>query len=211
MRLIHPDGKPEWVWCDGWDGKNFIFRRGDKKTSTFTIDKTQIKKYSVDVKFPFGYFNTKKSTIFCQRSGARQNSKGLANGASIQYHTMESIIIHSGIMSGVQSRAVLRGIELSSNESRLNPELVNASLEEPKYFSLSDALVQIRSRKVFSRALSPHFAVVPHHANKEYLMFFHESPVAEIVSKTNKIKVLAESLRPEITSLFEPQGATILP
>lgn len=223
FKLIPPESNGEWVYYEGQENipGSWVFRRklgnpprrpSPAKPETFPKDfflllsKTQWKKSFVDVVFPVGFFNTRTSVVWCDRTGSRQNFKGLKLGHSWSMESMERIVKNT--FSGPENEAA-RSLLSSHCTVSLTPDFLSSTVEAPKYPSLQDALIQVRSRKTFSRALSPHFAVTPHHANKDYLLFFFDTPVAEIYSRENKVKTLVEAFRQEITSLLEPQGAKV--
>lgn len=207
--LIDPEGKGSWVWYEGFEPRSgmYRFQTGKSVTTIFQVDKTQIKKYKIESRFPVGFFNTKESVVYCTRKGMRQNYKGLYLDHNFFIEGMEGLLMP--YMKGFTDKQTM-GVYALNKAAKLSPDLANAAFENPKYSPLVDALVGIRSRKVFSRALTPDFAITPHHVNKDYLLFFHTVPVAEIVSKANKVKVLVEDFRQELVDLLEPQGATVL-
>jgi hypothetical protein len=162
----------------------------------------------LEQRFPVGFFNTKDSVLYGYRIPARNVTKGI-NSHNYRLLTIENILKDNGFFS-VDSEA-LKAILLRLTQKRViyTPDLFESIFENPKYFKISEAYVAIKGRKAFSRALSPNFALVPHPHNKDFLIFRHERPVAELVSK-NKIKILMEEFRQECLEFFPTQGATIV-
>ncbi len=212
--LIHPDEKKEWVHYHGYGSGGYFFRREGASgplTEKEAINRTQIKKYRIDVRFPVGFYNTKQSVVYGERIGARQNTKGLHAGHNYSLAPIELFLFDAGVFKETTSLSkVMRGVQLSMSEGELTVRLANEAFENPKYFTLPEACLEIRSRRAFARAISPLFAITPHHTNKDCLVFYHDIPVAEVVSKTYKVKVLVEDLRPELMHCLQQQGATFL-
>jgi hypothetical protein len=173
------------------------------------LDDAELARYSVDVTFPFGYFNTQKSVVFCERIGARQNLKGLQSKSNYSITPIES---HFALLGSIEA-GVSRGLALSASATigsrGLTPKIANQLFEQPYYPGLIAAAIQIRSRKVFARALSTHFALVPHHEHKDFTVFFHDIPAAEYYSKAHKMKILVPNFRSELSQLCAIEGVTI--
>jgi hypothetical protein len=204
IRLVGPDGKAEWVRYDGADGPRQQFRRAREDSSIFLLDKTTFKKYKVDVRFPFGFFNTKTSVVLCERIGQRQNNKGLMDGVNFSASPMETIV-YKAVKGEEMDMKIAYGIQWAVKQFSLTPSLANFMFEESRYVPLTEAMIQIRSRKAFARALSPSLALVPHHQCKDFMVFYHDLPVAELLSKDKKVKVLVKDFHDELTNLLAHQ------
>jgi hypothetical protein len=162
----------------------------------------------LEQRFPVGFFNTKDSVLYGYRVPARNVTKGI-NGHNYKLLRIESILKDNGFFA-VDSQPLKEILQyLTLKKVLYTPDLFGSIFENPKYFKISEAYVAIKGRKAFSRALSPNFALVPHPHNKDFLIFRHERPVAELVSK-NKIKILIEEFRQECLEFFPTQGATIV-
>jgi hypothetical protein len=213
LRLIlPPDGRIQWVEYHGrGDAAQHEFYIGGQrrtKAAWLRLEHAELAKYSVDIRFPFGYFNTRQSVVFCERVGARQNLKGLSSKGNFSMKAIEWQLPLMEASPSVQRGLTLSAARVDRNDA-LTPDIANLLFERQRYFSLVEAAVQIRSRKVFARALSSHIALVPHYEHKDFLVLYHGTPVAEYYSKAHKMKILASTFRPELLPLCASEGATI--
>lgn len=209
VRLISPEGKGQWVWCDGQvPKKGYQFRTANEVSSAFYVNKVEFKKWKIETRFPVGFFNTKQSVVFGDRVGKRQNSKGLYFQQNYFLTTMEHLVSEAGLTRGASEHVNL-GL-VYSGKIKICPELANFVFEQQKYVSLQEAFAQLRGKRVFARALSKDFAIVPHHELKsDYLIFLGHNPVAELLSRT-KVRVVVPEFLQELANFFIPQGAEIL-
>jgi hypothetical protein len=162
----------------------------------------------LEQRFPVGFFNTKDSVLYGYRIPSRNVTKGI-NSHNYKLLGIEHILKDNGVFS-VDTASLDAALQhLTKKRVIYAPDLFDSIFESPKYFKISEAYVAIKGRKAFSRALSPNFALVPHPHNKDFLIFRHERPVAELVSK-NKIKILMEEFRQECLEFFPTQGATVI-
>lgn len=203
VRVHEGDKPPRWLEFQDAKSGGLFFTDGKeqvvmKRSPEVLLEQT----------FPVGFFNTKDSVLYGYRIPFRQVTKGIGKN---NYHlaTMESLVKETGLFS--VDNATLKNLlqTLGSKRVYYNSELFNMIFEKSKYFTISESYVAIKGRKAFARALSPNFAMVPHPHNKDFLIFRHEHPVAELVSKT-KIKILTEAFRRECSEFFTNQGATVL-
>lgn len=211
VRLIDPDGKGIWVWFDGYHSgkKGYQFNEGGKRDApkVFYIDKTQIKKYSIEVLWPIGFYNTDDSVIHFQRRGTRMAYKGLCPSYSVQVSSIEKIL-HGALSPWPATIDALMKLRLKEVKD-FNPAIMKY-VDEAKYLPLKEAGITLRKKGAFARALSKDFSLVPHHIHKDFLLFFHDTPVAEVLSKDYKIKMLVKEFTPETREFLEPQGAQFL-
>lgn len=193
---VHENGKPpRWM----------SFVEGGKEGITFSEcgKKISFKKDDILLEqiFPVGLFNTKTTVLFGERTGARQVTKGICKN-NYSLLSMEKILSNSGMFKSTNASLTLALHTVSSQaRSFYSSEIFNLIFEKPRYFSLEEAFAAIRTRTVFSRALSSEFALVPHPYSKDFLIFRNDIPVAELVSK-KKIKIIVEEFRQECFDFF---------
>lgn len=213
VRLITPDDKAKWLWYDGLNGEGqYVFRDSERKGSKGAktiLSQKDLKDFKIDVQFPVGYFNTETSVVWCQRYGQRAPNKGLYPEHNFKMLSIEDILQDSLAKSGIPERASL-GLTLLAKKAKLTAELAQSMFEDREYWSVAESVLAIRKGKCFARALSGDIALAPHHAAKDFLVLFHDYPVAEFFSKTGKIKMIMEDFRAEVSEFFEPQGISVL-
>lgn len=208
VRVVDPTGGAKWFVYEGLASQGHQFRASEKKkTGLFYIPPQDLKNFKVDVCFPVGYFNTKRSAVWCQREGIRGPSKGLSAGNNYEVTSVETLL--SRALKNLSDEQCV-GLSISAKESKLTPELAQFMFEDRVYFPILESVIDIRKGKMFARALSENIAIAPHHACKDLLVLFQDYPVAEFFSKTRKIKMLMPEYEEEIVSFFTPQGIAIL-
>lgn len=201
VHVIPPNGKPEWMLYEGWHPEGYVFSRGTRKR--LVVNAKAFEQYQFDVYFPTGFFNSKDSVVFVERRGLRQNMKGLHGTNTICLTAIETIV--QDLMSENTTLAVVLRVS-----PKLSVQFCNEVLESPEYPELDKAKRQIRSGRVFARALSNSLALVPHHQTGDYMIFMRWHPVAELLSR-NRIRILVPDFRPELVDFFAPRGLEFIP
>lgn len=213
MRLIGLDGKGQWLKFIQYEkplGYHFCSEHKVSRHSKCCVyfDNTTFAKMSIDITYPTGYRNTKKSVVYGERLGLRQSYKGLYSNHNYCLTPIESIISELGMLNTATAPQLV-GIKEYSKYSQLTPHLANFIFEEQRFLCLHDAWAALRTRKVFSRALSPNFALVPAPTHRDFLIFLRQMPVAELLSGS-KIRVFVKEFQDEIKEFFSPHGTTFL-
>lgn len=211
VRLVPPanKGKPQWLNYNGLYPKGHNFGGDTPRDPGQTVSRQMFNKlYKIEVKYPVGLFNTKQSVILCERTGARYPYKGLSSSSS---HGNYAVVhLEQVIREFVDLPQAMKDYLQLHRKLSFSVDLANTCFEDPKYFSLHEAVAQIRSRKFFARALSRDFALLPHYAHKDFLIMYRRLPVADLVSKSLKIKIHNQALRREVGEFFGAQGAQIV-
>lgn len=211
VRMISGAGKAAWLYYLGQLSPNQYHFNGlnnnKRNGPVLVVPKEEFKNWKTEIVFPFGYFNTQGSVMFCQRIGQRQNSKGLCNQ---NYSTKPIIRIMRdwGFFKDLPIEAVIK-FEKAETEMALTPLLANLMFEDSRYFKVPDAHGQIRSGKALARALSPQFALVPHNQTRDSFIFLREWPVG-VLLENNKIKVLIKEFRQELVDFFAPKHYKVI-
>ena len=206
IRLLLEESKPEWVWYDGCTPEGLQFRRSNLANSKFYLGKKEFQKYQVESKFPTGLFNSRTSVVLCTRIGQRQNLKGIQLSTNFFAETLEDILYKQLVTSDPMGKA----LSFSAKKSHFSPEVANFLFENPRYLSLKDAIIQLRSRKAFARALSSEYALLPHTTGNNFLVFYRDLVVAEVFSKMNKVRPLRSEFTQDLQELLVPQGGNFL-
>lgn len=205
VRVHEVDKPPRWLEFQDAKSGGLFFTEGQGKPVVIARRPEVL----LEQVFPVGFFNSKESVLFGYRIPVRQVTKGIHRN-NYCLEGIETILKERGLFA-VESATFKVVLQSLSNKRAVpySSELFNSLFEKPKYFKVSEAYVAIKGKKAFARALSPNFALVPHPHNKDFLVFRHEHPVAELVSK-NKIKILMEEFRQECLGFFPQQGATVI-
>jgi hypothetical protein len=201
---VSKDGKEEAVWAMyGNSGGFHSFTLEDKKK--MTIPHLDPNAY-IEWEFPTGWFNTKKSSVFCSRLPKRQNHKGINHGVNYRMLEAAQLAKKMGILVGEQ-KDVLSAVVTEGIISESFTETI--SIFKTPYPSLPEAYVSLRTKKAFSRALSNEIILMPHPQSKDFLVFVDTTPVGELVTK-NKVKLVLEEFRPECAPFFQSIGVTVV-
>lgn len=207
---VSKDGKTsEWVKFNGFtnEGHYFVNSKGD----TYHINSGEHPNAYIEWMFPTGWFNTKKSAIYFERIPKRQYLKGIQNNGNFRMTTAESIAKECGLLKASKDSTPEMQEILSciSEEAKVhfNVELLKSALEG--YPTYEDAYILMKSRKVFSRALSADLSLLPHPKTKDFVVMCHDFPVAELLTK-NKVQMLVSEFKPECLSYFQHQGVSVV-
>ena len=160
--------------------------------------------------FPTGWFNTKKSSLFCERIPKRQYLKGLHTQANFRVASAEKLCHDLGFMSS-KDESLGKALQQVLHEGKtvFNLGLVDSTFNKPVYPPFEDAYILLKSKKVFSRALTPDLSVVPHPSTKDFVVLCHDVPVAELLTK-NKLKVFLPEFKPECLAYFQKEGVSVI-
>lgn len=204
---VAADGKSKSVWAlyQGFDGVNHIFKMSDGKPMSIA---QQHPSATVEWKIPTGWFNTKKSSVFSERMPKRQYYKGISAGHNVQFTTAECMAKECVKVKDEKALGLLSSLS-SSKSFILNPTTVGEIFEGGGYYGFEAAYMEMKAKKVFARALSEDFAMLPHPTSKDFLIFCHDVPVAEVVTKS-KIKTLIPNFKPECSQFFQKEGIAVV-
>lgn len=200
--------KAEWSKYSGMHpSKGHVFAR---PSETFYVPVGHPKAY-VEWIYPTGWFNTPKSAVFCQRVPRRQYSKGLSSSGNFRVTTAESLAKEYGFLKTDDPKlSELMGFLVLDAKVHMSVEFINSIFDGfPIYPGLEECYLLLKSKKVFSRALSPDFSLVPHPQTKDFLVFYDDMPVAEMLTK-NKIKVVVPDFKTECLEYFHKEGITVV-
>jgi hypothetical protein len=173
----------------------------------YVFVKSSNEKATVEWHFPTGWYNTKKSAIFCMRMPKRQYLKGISANHNMEFLPAESMVKDYVVTTNANIQALLQ--VLGKVASITNPATMKATFDNPTYFGFEESYIVMKEKKAFARALSPDFALLPHPSSKDFTIFCHDLAVAEVVTK-NKIKMLLPHFKSECFDFFQKEGISVV-
>lgn len=211
MVKVSPDGEHDPVWMK-YHGPHKAegghqFEQADRKFISVPFKHPSA---YIEWQMPTGWFNYKKSALFCERIPKRQYLKGLSKNANFRMLTAEQICQEMGLFvtTDMELSAALKFVVHVSNVM-FNIASIDEIFSKPIYPSFEDAYILLKSKKVFSRALTPELSLVPHPSTKDFVVLCHNIPVAELLTK-NKLKMFLPEFKPECLAYFQKEGVSVV-
>lgn len=208
---VSVDGEKPPIWakyggCNSSKGHTFT---GAKET--FYVVPKDPKAY-IEWFCPSGWYNTKKSSVYCERIPKRQYYKGISNGHSIKFSSAESLAKEFGFFNtkDPETLEIMKELTVFSKVPTTVGEMESMFGDSSQHYpSLEESYVLLRAKKMFARALSSTLAIVPHPQTKDFIVFCNDVPVAELVTK-NKVKVVVPEFKHECLDYFTKEGVSVV-
>lgn len=204
---------PQWASYHGCNNGDHHFKVGKGSGENLLVPHGDKKTY-VEWYYPTGWFNVKKTAIFCERLPKRQWHRGIKPGSNWSCTSAESIAKDAHLLTPADptdksAQEVLDSIKSEGKLAAYNSGFFTEIFESPVFTTVEEAYIAVKSKKAFCRALSKSWALIPHPHTKDLLIFLHDFPVAEMMTKT-KVHALEAPFKPECQAFFLEKGITVV-
>lgn len=205
---VNSTATPQWAKYNGYGPKGHMFTVAGAQV----IVAASAPGAYIEWTYPRGWYNTQKSAVFCQRIPRRQYQKAFSAG-NFRVTSAEDIAKDVG-MFNTKDEKILSMIGCVHLEGKIGHQLsvdfVSKTFNPFVGFpSLEEAYVQMKSRKVFSRALSSILSLFPHPKTNDFIVFCNDMPVGELLTK-NKFKLIVPEFKPECYDYFQKENVTVV-